>query len=240
MVLPSFRDDAETALDTARRADAAGLDGVFVYDHLFPMGNPARPAISCFPLLGAVAATTTNVTVGPLVARVGLVPDAMLVNQLQTLARIAPGRVIGALGTGDSKSAPEHDLYHLAFQPVADRVEMLRDCCRRLKAVDVPTWVGGTSAAVRAVAADEQVTLNMWAVTPDQVAAAVAAGLNVTWGGPPPDDLEGHLRALGDAGATWAVIGPPPSVDWPATVKRLAEARHAVNENASGAAKGTG
>src|SRR5881628_336170 len=82
-----------------------------------------------------VAAATRNVTVGPFVARVGLVPDAMLVNQLQTLARIAPGRVIGALGTGDRKSAPEHEIYNLAFQSVADRVGMLRNCCRRLHAV---------------------------------------------------------------------------------------------------------
>src|SRR3954447_25029707 len=85
VVLPSFRFDPDTALDAARRADGAGLDGVFVYDHLFPMGRPDRPAISCFPLLGAIAASTTSVTLGPLVARVGLVPDAMLVNQLQTL-----------------------------------------------------------------------------------------------------------------------------------------------------------
>jgi alkanesulfonate monooxygenase SsuD/methylene tetrahydromethanopterin reductase-like flavin-dependent oxidoreductase (luciferase family) len=229
LVLPSFRFDAETALDTARRADEAGLDGVFVYDHLFPMGDPARPAISCFPLLGAVAAATTNVTVGPFVARVGLVPDAMLVNQLQTLARIAPGRVIGALGTGDRKSAPEHDIYHLAFQSVADRVGMLRDCCRRLHAVGVPAWVGGTSDAVRRVAVEEHATLNMWAVGPAEVAAAVAGGLEVTWGGPPPNDVEPHLAGLGEAGATWAVMGPPPSVDWPATVERLAAARHTVN-----------
>src|SRR4051812_19582139 len=168
------------------------------------MGDPARPAISCFPLLGAVAAATSTVTVGPFVARVGLVPDAMLANQLQTLARIAPGRVIGALGTGDRKSAPEHDIYNLAFQSVADRVDMLRDCCRRLQAVGVPAWVGGTSEAVRRVAVDERAALNMWAVGAVDIAAAVADGLEVTWGGPPPDDLERHLAGLGEAGATWA------------------------------------
>src|SRR5947209_9306003 len=153
VVLPSFRFDADAALDTARRADAAGLDGVFVYDHLFPMGSPERPAISCFPLLGAVAASTQRVTVGPLVARVGLVPDAVLVNQLSTLARIAPGRVIGAIGTGDSKSAREHEVYHLAFQSVDERLAMLRDCCRRLHEAGLPAWLGGTSPAVRRIAA---------------------------------------------------------------------------------------
>src|SRR3954454_22909542 len=98
LVLPSFRDDADTGLSAAVAAEAAGLDGVFVYDHLFPMRSPQRPAISCFPLLGAVAASTEHVHVGPLVARVGLVPNAVLVNQLATLARVAPNRVIAAIG----------------------------------------------------------------------------------------------------------------------------------------------
>src|SRR5438105_10592817 len=117
LVVPSFRRDPGTAIAAARAAEAIGLDGVFVFDHLFPMGEPDRPAISCFPLLGALAAATTSVALGPLVARGGLVPDAVLVNQFATLARMAPGRVIAALGTGDSKSPPQHDACGVAFPP---------------------------------------------------------------------------------------------------------------------------
>ena len=53
LVVPSFRTDADTALDTAARSEAAGIHGVFVYDHLFPMGSPERPAVPCFPLSAA-------------------------------------------------------------------------------------------------------------------------------------------------------------------------------------------
>ncbi len=44
VTLPTFRDDA-AALDAARRAEALGLDGVFVFDHLWPLGQrgSARP-----------------------------------------------------------------------------------------------------------------------------------------------------------------------------------------------------
>ena len=55
VVLPSFRPTAADALDVARQADDAGIDGVFCYDHLWPMGRPDRPALAPFPLLAAVA-----------------------------------------------------------------------------------------------------------------------------------------------------------------------------------------
>jgi len=93
VTLPTFRDDA-AVLGAARRAEELGLDGVFVFDHLWPMGAPQRPALSAFPVLGAIAASTRRVCFGPLVARVGLVPVAVLVAELLSLDRMAPGRLI--------------------------------------------------------------------------------------------------------------------------------------------------
>ena len=103
VTLPTFTDDA-VALGATKRAEQLGLDGVFVFDHLWPLGSPERPALSAFPVLGAVAAVTTAVHFGPLVARIGLVPDDVLVAELLSLARMAPGRLIAGLGTGDSES----------------------------------------------------------------------------------------------------------------------------------------
>src|ERR1700722_11473141 len=102
VTLPTFRDDA-VVLDAARRAEEAGLDGVFVFDHIWPLGRPDRPALSAFPVLGAVCAVTERVSVGPLVARIGLVPEDVLVAEFASLSHLAPGRVIAALGTGDSQ-----------------------------------------------------------------------------------------------------------------------------------------
>src|SRR5204862_6311366 len=102
ITLPQFREEAGPALEVARSAEAAGLDGVFVFDHLWPLGRPDRPALHSTTLLGALAAETSRVTLGTLVARVGLVPNAVLVHALVTLHRIAgDGRFIAGLGTGD-------------------------------------------------------------------------------------------------------------------------------------------
>ncbi|HET7720943.1 MAG TPA: LLM class flavin-dependent oxidoreductase, partial [Acidimicrobiales bacterium] len=102
VTLPQFRHDADAAITVARRAEAAGLDGVFVFDHLWPMGQRMRPALHSTTLLGALAVETDRVVLGTLVARVGLVPDAVLVHTLVTLHRMTAGRLIAALGTGDS------------------------------------------------------------------------------------------------------------------------------------------
>jgi alkanesulfonate monooxygenase SsuD/methylene tetrahydromethanopterin reductase-like flavin-dependent oxidoreductase (luciferase family) len=70
VTLPTFRDDT-LAIEAAREVERLGLDGAFVFDHLWPAGAPERPALSCFPMLGAVAASTGRICFGPLVARGG-------------------------------------------------------------------------------------------------------------------------------------------------------------------------
>ena len=62
LTLPSFVEDPEIPIAVARAAEDAGLDAVFVFDHLW-RGDPPnrRPALECFALLGAVAAETTRI-----------------------------------------------------------------------------------------------------------------------------------------------------------------------------------
>ncbi len=227
VVLPSFRPTADDALDVARQADDAGLDGVFCYDHLWPMGRPDRPALAPFPLLATVAARTTRVAVGPLVARVGMVPERVLVAEFAALAALAPGRVVAALGTGDRLSAAENEAYGLPFPPAADRREELRRCVRALRRLDLPVWIGGGARATVALAEEEGVAVNLWGAPPPAVADQ-ATRSEVTWAGTPPENPSGEaahdlvvawVRQLADAGATWAVFG------WPAPLDVLAAAR---------------
>ena len=118
-MLPTFRDQADDALVTAHDAEAAGLDGVFAFDHLWPMGSPTRPALAPFPVLAAVATSAPTLTVGPLVARVGMFSTDKLLELFSTLSALAPGRVIAALGTGDELSKAEQLAYDLGY-PTSD------------------------------------------------------------------------------------------------------------------------
>jgi alkanesulfonate monooxygenase SsuD/methylene tetrahydromethanopterin reductase-like flavin-dependent oxidoreductase (luciferase family) len=197
ITLPQFRDDAESALATARAAEAAGLDGVFVFDHLWPLGQPDRPALHSLVLLGALAAETERVTLGPLVARVGLLPNAVLVHALASLHRMVGPRLLVTLGTGDEGNRPENEAYGVPYPPVAERVAALLDCLRRLRAEGVPTWVGGRSRAIRRVASEAD-GWNRWGVDVATFAAEVA------------ELRDASAVARGEPGAG----GPAPEVSW--------------------------
>ena len=235
VTLPQFRDDAGPALDTASRAEAAGLDGVFVFDHLWPLGQPERPALAGLPLAAALATHTESLSVGTLVARVGVVPDAVLAHAMATLSRIAGPRLVAGLGIGDRHSRPENDAYGAPFLSRAERLASLASMCLRLRDRGISTWVGGNSPAAEAVARDEADALNLWGVPVDAVARAVTRNprLAVTWAGQVdlaaagPAGVAGLLRAFADAGAAWAIVAPL-GVPWPAAVESIAAAGGAL------------
>jgi alkanesulfonate monooxygenase SsuD/methylene tetrahydromethanopterin reductase-like flavin-dependent oxidoreductase (luciferase family) len=225
VTLPHFRDDADTAIAAARRAEALGIDGVFCFDHLWPMGQPGRPAISSGPLLGAVAASTTTVALGTLVARIGLVPDDVLVEVLLGLDALSGGRCIAGIGTGDRLSKEENDAYGLPFEPAEERRARLGAVARTLHGAGLPVWLGGAGPASVALARDAGVAVNAWQAEPARVAEVAASGVEVTWGGPAGSsvaELVARLGALAAAGATWAVCG------WPDSLELVAEAAAAI------------
>lgn len=188
--LPQFRHDADAALTAARTAERAGLDGVFVFDHLWPLGHPERPALYCNVLLGALAAETERLVMGPFVARVSVLPDDVLVNAMVTLHAMLGDRLLVTLGTGDSANRAENEAYGVGFAPVADRVAAVVRCTQALRACGVATWVGGRSKAVRRAAADSD-GWNLWGFDAAGFAAEVAGfaaegggeGVATSWGG---------------------------------------------------------
>lgn len=212
VLLPMFQDDAGPALAGAVAAERAGVDGVFCYDHLWPIGQPGRPALAPFPVLAAVAGATRRVMLGPLVARVGLVPDAVLVAEFDALAALAPRRVLAGMGTGDRLSAGENEAYGLCYPPADDRRASLRACAAAVRRRGMPVWIGDGAAATRRIAALEGVALNLWDATPETVAGE-SRRAEVTWAGPAPEHVGETVARLAGAGATWAVFAGPVDLD---------------------------
>jgi alkanesulfonate monooxygenase SsuD/methylene tetrahydromethanopterin reductase-like flavin-dependent oxidoreductase (luciferase family) len=225
ITLPQFADSADAALEAARAAESSGLDGVFCFDHLWPMGRPDRPALSAAPLLGALAASTSTLTIGTLVARVGLVPDEVLVAVLLGLADLSGGRLIAGLGTGDRLSRAENEAYGVPFGPADERRGRMAAVATILAARGVPVWIGGGMAKTMEVADRVGVAVNVWGADADRVAALAAGGREVTWGGPVGTELSAVAARLGElarAGASWAVCA------WPGSVGVVAEAAELV------------
>jgi alkanesulfonate monooxygenase SsuD/methylene tetrahydromethanopterin reductase-like flavin-dependent oxidoreductase (luciferase family) len=197
ITLPSFRDDPEIPIAVAVAAESAGVDGVFAYDHLFRLtaDGRVRPALECTTLLGAVAAETSRVALGPLVARATLRPPATLAVALDTIRRISGDRLIAAVGAGDSESREENETYGLGFGTRAERVVAVDATVSGLIGRGYPVWVGGSASIVGEIAARSD-GWNRWGDDPSQFAAgadrvralAKDAGrdpdeLTMSWGG---------------------------------------------------------
>ncbi len=224
VILPSFAPRAEPCLAAARDAEAAGIHGVFLYDHIWPLGHPEQPALLPFPLLGALCAATDRVKLGTLVARVGLVQDALLLGQLCSLAHLSDGRLIAGLGTGDRASAAENLAYGIDFARASQRRDSMSLIVQALLRCKIATWVGGGSRATNDLARKLGVPLNLWQATPAAIQAAAQAG-PVTWAGSFPREEQvarEQLIALERAGATWAVYA------WPGSAAPLVGAARAA------------
>ena len=130
LTLPSFHRDPAVALSVAVAADeAANIDAIFAYDHLFRVGadGSRRPSLECFALLSAVAMNTKRVAIGSLVTRATLRAPGTLAASFATLRRLAGDRVIAGIGAGDHESLVEHAAFGIAFDALAERLAALHE-----------------------------------------------------------------------------------------------------------------
>lgn len=192
LTLPSFVRDPDVPIRVARAAEEAGLDAVFCYDHLFRYGadGQRRPAIEATTLLGAVAAETSTIMIGTLVARATLRPPAQLAAAFDTVQRISGGRLIATIGAGDSESLDEMVTFGYDFGTPATRVTALEAAVTAARGNGYPVWVGGHLRALREFAARSADGWNAWggsvehfATHVDEIRAAAPDGFACSWGG---------------------------------------------------------
>ncbi len=134
----SATNDWPTLRDAVLAAEAAGVGTTWVFDHFdgSVLGGD-RPLLECFTLLGALAAVTRTIGLGPLVANVANRHPSVLAAAASSVERIAGDRLVLGLGAGaapGSRWAAEHDRRGIPLQAaIADRhaavvrqVEVLR------------------------------------------------------------------------------------------------------------------
>jgi probable F420-dependent oxidoreductase len=86
----------------ARAAEEAGFDSIWLGDHLLyrDKGEPARGPWEAWTMLGALAAVTDRVELGPLVACTAFHPPGLIAKMAATLAEVSGGRFVLGLGAG--------------------------------------------------------------------------------------------------------------------------------------------
>jgi alkanesulfonate monooxygenase SsuD/methylene tetrahydromethanopterin reductase-like flavin-dependent oxidoreductase (luciferase family) len=250
--LPVFTADPWRPLAVAARAAELGFDGVFSPDHFFPPvfyppSGPNRPALEAFTILSAAAALSPALHVGTLVARVTLRPPGLLAKQAAALDHLSGGKAILALGTGDSASKPEHEMYGFPYPSAADRVALLEETVGALRLLfDGGTWPGGTHVPELSGPLLPPASPQLWVGGRSDAVLGVAARVADAWNGW-GEDVRGfatkaaRLGELADGRAvspTWggiALVGEDAG-----DLERLRNERTAKGMSTDGVWTGTG
>ncbi|MGA9279102.1 LLM class flavin-dependent oxidoreductase [Ilumatobacter sp.] len=116
-------------LDVARMADGDGWFGLWYADHYMP--NTGDESFTpgdmheCWSLLPAVAAVTSNIRLGPLVAPTSVHHPALLANRAATLDHLSGGRFV--LGMGAGWQINEHAAYGIDLEAPGPRVSRFEE-----------------------------------------------------------------------------------------------------------------
>jgi alkanesulfonate monooxygenase SsuD/methylene tetrahydromethanopterin reductase-like flavin-dependent oxidoreductase (luciferase family) len=142
--------DPGRAIEAARRAEAAGFDGVYVGDHLL---HP-RPLLESMVTLSVIAASTQRVSLGPCVVLLALRNPVVLAKQLGTLASFAPGRLRVGVGVGGEYPAE----FAALGIPLSERGRRLEEGLREVRGLlsgrISPTSPDGTAVTIAPLGAE--------------------------------------------------------------------------------------
>ena len=200
--LPQFSEDPEAFTSGVERARAAGLDSIWVFDHLWPLsGGKERPVLEAWSALSFIATATSEIEIGTLVTRSSLRHPALLAKMAATVGTMAPGRTIVAIGSGDVMSKPENEAFGLPYYAGEDRVAQLASTVRVVRdhfeaasltmrddfmdLTELPTsphpaprprvWIGGRGEDVLRFAGEVADGWNAWGGSPETFARDAGA-----------------------------------------------------------------
>jgi probable F420-dependent oxidoreductase len=126
----------------ARTAEEVGFDSIWIGDHLLYRndGRTERGPWEAWTLLAGLAAVTSRVNLGPLVACAGFHPPGLVAKMAATVDELSDGRFVLGIGAGWNRE--EFDAFGIPYDHRAARFEEAFGIVRRLLAGDRVTEEG--------------------------------------------------------------------------------------------------
>lgn len=193
-------------------AEAAGLDSVWVFDHLlFRFDGETTGIHECWTILAAVAEATRRVELGTLVMCTGFRNAALLAKMAATLDHVSAGRLI--LGVGAGWHDPEYEAFGYPTDHRVGRFEeslaVITDLIRTGRADRAGRFVTARDAVLRPPARPDMPIL-VAAKRPRmlELTARHADAWNLAWFGRPDERL---ARVRGELLGACARVGRDPA-----------------------------
>ena len=126
----------------ARAAERSGYASVWLGDHLLFRGDagPERGPWDVWTQLAAVAAVTSRVTIGPLVASTAFHPPGVLARMAASIDEVSGGRCVLGMGAGWNEA--EFRAFGYPYDRLASRFAEAFEIVRRLLAGERVTFAG--------------------------------------------------------------------------------------------------
>jgi len=153
---------ADRLIGAAEAADSAGLDTLWVADHLMqadPTSSDDEPMLEAYTTLGYLAARTARVRLGTMVSAATFRSPALLIKAVTTLDVLSGGRAWLGLGAGYQQN--EATAMGLELPPVGERFAALTDIlelARQMWAGDDSAFEGRTMRAERPISSPPPAT----------------------------------------------------------------------------------
>jgi alkanesulfonate monooxygenase SsuD/methylene tetrahydromethanopterin reductase-like flavin-dependent oxidoreductase (luciferase family) len=134
----------EKIKDITLRAERAGIDSLWILDHLHASPRPDKEdMLECWTVLSALSAETEEIKFGPLVLNVNNRNPALLAKMASTLDHINKGRLLFGIGAGGLNRAGrqkalgyeyEFDAYGISFPlKASERIRKLDEALEIIK-----------------------------------------------------------------------------------------------------------